>query len=290
MKMDSRCRQYVSLAIDIHGYDKVFESCAVNEDFKSAILGLAILGTLSYGAMKSCINSENFTDLEKERIETIMSQDNITPADIPNFGEKVDAVNRYMEDVMKKRFGYQKASNGKPAWLNEYNKITLSAENLVLTCAKYRYDLPLALYTAYLESCLGTSKRCHDGTNGNKPTHSVWSVGSVDSGANWNYYSHDDESLEPYIRLMLKNYLVDKTVDQVLKSGKLVNTQGNRYASDPRYENKLAAGRRHILRNYPELEDTTETTWDLNPDVIDFAQVLRDGGESSGIHSPEQNA
>lgn len=273
--MNNTCEQHIDLAINTYGYDKVFESFATNKDFKNAILRLALLGTLSYGALRSCIDSNEFTRLEKERIETIMNQNNITPADIPNFNQKVAAVNKYMEDVMKTRYGYRKAANGKPAWLNEYNKISLSADHLVLTCARYHYDLPLALCTAYLESMLGTSKRCHDGTNGNKPTHSVWSVGSVDSGANWNYYKHDNESLEPYIKLMLKNYLVGKTVDQVLKPGKLVNTQGNSYASDPNYENKLAVSRRNLIKKYPDLADTMEHTWNLNPNVIDYKQALK---------------
>lgn len=279
--MNNAVKQYMDQAVELYGYDRVFESCVLNEDVKGFIIGLAMLGTLSYATLKRCENSDSFSDLEKDRIETIMAKDNITPDDIPNYNKKVQAVEQYMEDAMKLRYGYKKAANGKPAWINEYNKITLTAEHLVLTCAKYRYDLPLALATAYHESIFGTSKRCHDGINGKKPTHSVWSVGSYDNGSNKSYYKDDNASLEPYIQLMLRQYLADKTVDQAFKAGELVNSSGNRYASDPNYEVNIAATRKKILNNYPDLADTKESTWNLDPEVLDFAQAMRDADSTA---------
>jgi hypothetical protein len=267
--MNNTCKKYIESAINTYGYNEVFEQCMVNENFKGAIIGLALMGTLGYGMYKSCMKSDQFTPEEKERIETIYNKDEITETDIPDFDSKVEAVTKYMEDMMKLRYGHRKTSNGTPKWKIEYDKITLSPEYLVLTCAKYKYDLPLLLATANVESIFGTSARCHSGTNGNPATHSVFSVGSVDSGANRNYYKNDNDSVVPYIKLMLNNYLVDKTVDDVLKPGKLVNADGNRYATDTKYENTLKYHRNKIIKNYPELEDTMESTWNLNTDFSD---------------------
>lgn len=266
-----RCKTYVNYMVETYGYDEVIDACMLNEDFKGAIIGLALMGTLGYGMFNACLKSDKFTPEEKERIETIVNKDKITPDDIPDFNTKVEAVDKYMKDAMKLRYGYKKDNNGKAKWENEYNKITLSPEYIVLTCAKYRYDLPLLLATANVESVFGTSNRCYKGTNGNPPTNSVFSVGSVDSGKNWNYYKHADDSVEPYIKLMLNNYLVDKTVQDVLHPGKLVNTAGKRYATDTKYESTLKSHRNRIIRNYPELSDTTESTWDLDTDFDGFA-------------------
>lgn len=263
---NSCCRPFVDYMVETYGYDEVLNECMLHENFKGAVIGLALMGTLGYGMLKNCLKSDNFTPMEKERIETIVNKNKITPDDIPGFNAKVEAVNKYMVDAMKQRYGYKKDGNGRPRWENEYDKITLSPEHIVLACAKYKYDLPLLLATAKVESMFGTTPRCYKGTRGNPPTNSVFSVGSVDTGANWNYYKSADASVEPYIKLMLKNYLVDKSVEDVLHPGKLVNTIGKRYASDTKYESTLKSQRNKIIRNYPDLADTTETTWNLDVD------------------------
>ena len=80
---------------------------------------------------------------------------------------------------------------------------------------------------------------------------------------------------------MLRQYLADKTVDEAFKAGKLVNSAGNRYASDPNYEVNIASTRKKILNKYTDLADTKESTWKLDPEVLDFAQVMRDADSTA---------
>ncbi len=95
---------------------------------------------------------------------------------------------------------------------------------------KYDIDVRLFLTQGLLES--------HYGTKGlARKTHSVCNVGAWDDGTITHRYSHPDESIEPYFKLIKEQYLVDKTEDTLLKN--FVNKQGNRYATYPYYEQEL---------------------------------------------------
>lgn len=95
---------------------------------------------------------------------------------------------------------------------------------------KYDIDVRLFLTQGLLES--------HYGTKGlARKTHSVCNVGAWDDGTITHRYSHPNESIEPYFKLIKEQYLVDKTEDTLLKN--FVNKQGNRYASYPYYEQEL---------------------------------------------------
>ena len=102
---------------------------------------------------------------------------------------------------------------------------------LVLKYAdKYDIDPRLFLVQGYLES--------HYGTKGlATKTHSVCNVGAWDDGTITATYKHPNESIEPYYKLISRRYLVNKTIEELLK--KFVDKDGNRYASYLYYEDEL---------------------------------------------------
>lgn len=78
----------------------------------------------------------------------------------------------------------------------------------------------------------------HYGTKGlARRTNSVCNVGAWDDGTITHRYDHPNESLEPYYKLIAKNYLVDKVELDLLIN--FIDKNGNRYASYPYYEVEL---------------------------------------------------
>lgn len=131
---------------------------------------------------------------------------------------------------------------------HKIDELKFSPEHLISVCESTGFDLPLLLAQMQCESNFGLNgARC-------KQTNSPFSVGLYDNGKNIVKYASQDEAIDAYIRLMQNNYLVNgKTVDDMLAPGGFVNKDGNRYASDPQYENKIKATRNAIISRYPEL-------------------------------------
>ena len=153
--------------------------------------------------------------------------------DNSDFQEKVDAVQQYMEYAAKNQ---------------KFNPehIQLSPEYIVKICNSENFDLPLLLAQAHLESCFGLTNRA-------RKTNSVFSVGSYDNGKNVCVYPDQNSSVKSYINLMKNDYLKNKSIDQMLKPGQMVNPLNKRYASDKSYEGKLKNVRNRIIRMFPEL-------------------------------------
>jgi len=210
------------------------EEAIINEgnftQIKSKLLRALLVGALSLTSVESCVNGLNMDDKSKmEMISSIKSE--YKKQDI--FNQKVNAVRDCMESYAK---------------LNGYdvNAIPLSPEALVKACDKHDYDLPLALAQAKLESVFGLAARA-------LRTKSVWSIGSFDNGKNLATYPTANDSIEPYINVMKSDYLANKSIDQMLTPGNMVNQLGQRYASDKNYETTLRSLRNKIIQNYPIL-------------------------------------
>lgn len=113
----------------------------------------------------------------------------------------------------------------------------VDALNLIDLCSKYNVDLRLALVQGHVES--------HFATKGTAArTYSIFNVGAFDGHSvekqkkNGYGYKHPDYSVEPYLKLLVKDYLVDgKTEIDLLN--KFVNKDGKRYASSVTYESML---------------------------------------------------
>lgn len=192
----------------------------------------AILMGITAAAIFASISKLPINNHSKERLvdmvktELAQKQDSL-------FRKKVNSVSDYMITAVKNQ-GY-----------NPEN-LQLSPEEMVKACDETGFDLPLLMAQAHLESCFGFGRRARE-------TGSVFSVGCYDNGKNAVRYDNQNESIRPYIRIMLNNYLNNKDINQLLSTNGFVNKNGQRYASDKNYENKVNFIRRKIISKYPEL-------------------------------------
>ena len=120
----------------------------------------------------------------------------------------------------------------------------LRALILVENCEKYGIPITFTLAQGEIESHFGTRGLAFR-------TNSVWNVGAYD-GHNFNNishrYSNPNESIVPYLELIINNYLPNKIVEDLFES--FVDINGNRYASDKHYETKLSDKYKYITDNY----------------------------------------
>jgi hypothetical protein len=104
----------------------------------------------------------------------------------------------------------------------------LNARILVELCDEYDIDIKFALAQGQIES--------HYATKGlAKKTNSVFNVLAYDGKSfgeicKKGKYSHPDHSIEPYLKLICNDYLVDGKTEYDLLDN-YVNKDGNRYAS-----------------------------------------------------------
>ena len=98
--------------------------------------------------------------------------------------------------------------------------------------------LELALAQGQFES--------HMGTKGRSPGTNPYNVGEYDAGTVMQF-PDTETGVQAYYNLIANNYLKDKQLDELL--GDFVNTEGNRYASDPEYEEKLV-GQIDFIRKF----------------------------------------
>lgn len=110
----------------------------------------------------------------------------------------------------------------------------LNGIKLFELCDKYGVDVRFAMAQAEAESHFGTKGMA-------AKTNIVWNVRTYDGdtlndvkkrGA---HFKHPDDSIEPYLLLLVNSYFVDgKTEEDMFIN--FVNKDGNRYASNPNYE------------------------------------------------------
>lgn len=113
----------------------------------------------------------------------------------------------------------------------------VDALNIIDLCSKYNVDLRLVLAQGHVES--------HFATKGTAArTYSIFNVGAFDGHSankqikNGYGYKHPDYSVEPYLKLLVNDYLVDGKTELDLLN-KFVNKNDKRYASSTTYETML---------------------------------------------------
>ena len=133
---------------------------------------------------------------------------------------------------------------------------SLSGLVIINNCLKYDIDICFVLSQAEQESHFGTQGLA-------RKTNSVFNVYAFD-GHDYNMvnkngkYDHPNDCVEPYLRLLKRDYLVDGKTEYDLMLN-YVNKNGSRYASSETYEEALQ-------RSFAKIKSTT------NIDV--FAQEL----------------
>lgn len=132
------------------------------------------------------------------------------------------------------------------AYLKFFPGTPLTGE-LMARCAKRTYDrtgtfvpIEFALAQGQAESSLGTDM------NHRNPKTNPFSVGEDDDRTT-QFFKGIEHGTQAYYNLVAKNYLKNKSVDQLLQN--FVNVNGERYASDRKYEQKMKKRVDHI-RDY----------------------------------------
>lgn len=116
---------------------------------------------------------------------------------------------------------------------------------LVEECEKYNIDICFALAQGEIES--------HFGTKGiASKLNSVFNVGIYDGKTteeidNKYKFDYPNESIEPYLKLLINRYLINKTEEDLMK--KFVDKDGKRYASNPNYEIMISERYKFISEN-----------------------------------------
>ena len=123
---------------------------------------------------------------------------------------------------------------------------SLNAIALFELCETYDIDVKFALAQGHIESHFGTKGMA-------RKTNSVFNVFAFDGQeyhkiSRKGKYDHPDYSIEPYLKLLVNDYIMDNQTEYDLMT-KFVNKDGKRYASDPCYENKLSKKFEYISNN-----------------------------------------
>lgn len=117
----------------------------------------------------------------------------------------------------------------------------LRAFELVENCEKYNVDIKFVLAQGEVESHFGTKGMA-------SKTNSIWNVGAFD-GYDLKHirtrYNNSNQSIEPYLILLNKKYLINKIELDLLD--KYESVDGYRYATDKFYEEKLKNKYNYIL-------------------------------------------
>lgn len=123
----------------------------------------------------------------------------------------------------------------------------LRAVALVDACEEYSVDVLFALAQGQRESHFGTKGLA-------SKTNSVWNVGAYDGKSFKEIvgkykYKHPNQSIKPYLELLTSKYLTFGCEEALLKN--FVDKNGNRFASDPHYEERLCS-------IYKDIKETTK--------------------------------
>lgn len=182
------------------------------------ILIVSIVAILAFFWSFPKVQKEEFYDTAQEYIKELQLGYQGTKSDL------VDLTQRYIDSVAP--------TSG------------LRALVLVEKCELYNFPIVFALAQGEIESHFGTKGLAFR-------TNSVWNVGAYD---NHSYeeisfkFKNPNDSVEPYLELLINNYLSDKIIEDLFVS--FVDINGNRYASDKYYETKLKDKVNYINKHY----------------------------------------
>ena len=201
----------------------------------AGVSALAIFAAVTNSTLPNITKQHIISYVKEHAKNDEKEQEEQTPQiDTAGYAQRVQDVTKYMETALKNQ-GYS------------WRSTKLKPETLVNASMETGFDLPFLLAAAHQESCFGATPRA-------RRTNSVFSVGSYDNGKDYKTYADPNDSVNDYIDLMNRRYLGDeKSITDLLEPGCFVNDQGNRYASDQKYEGKIKQLRNSIIKKFPSL-------------------------------------
>ena len=116
-------------------------------------------------------------------------------------------------------------------------------------CDEYNMNLFFVIAQAQIESSFATKGL-------GQKMNSAFNVKAYDGkGSKYmDKYDHPDDSIEPYIILVKKNYMVDSKTEMDLMNN-YVNFEGKRYATNPDYEEMMLSTYKKLIDRYDKVYD-----------------------------------
>lgn len=116
-------------------------------------------------------------------------------------------------------------------------------------CDEYNMNLFFVIAQAQIESSFATKGL-------GQKMNSAFNVKAYDGkGSKYmDKYDHPDDSIEPYIILVKKNYLGDSKTEMDLMNN-YVNFEGKRYATNPDYEEMMLSTYKKLINRYDKVYD-----------------------------------
>ena len=116
-------------------------------------------------------------------------------------------------------------------------------------CDEYNMNLFFVIAQAQVESSFATKGL-------GQKMNSAFNVKAYDGkGSKYmDKYDHPDDSIEPYIILVKKNYMGDSKTEMDLMDN-YVNLEGKRYATNPDYEEMMLSTYKKLINRYDKVYD-----------------------------------
>ena len=116
-------------------------------------------------------------------------------------------------------------------------------------CDEYNMNLFFVIAQAQIESSFATKGL-------GQKMNSAFNVKAYDGkGSKYmDKYDHPDDSIEPYIILVKKNYMGDSKTEMDLMNN-YVNFEGKRYATNPDYEEMMLSTYKKLINRYDKVYD-----------------------------------
>lgn len=116
-------------------------------------------------------------------------------------------------------------------------------------CDEYNMNLFFVIAQAQIESSFATKGL-------GQKMNSAFNVKAYDGkGSKYmDKYDHPDDSIEPYIILVKKNYMGDSKTEMDLMNN-YVNFEGKRYATNPDYEEMMLSTYNKLINRYDKVYD-----------------------------------
>lgn len=116
-------------------------------------------------------------------------------------------------------------------------------------CDEYNMNLFFVIAQAQIESSFATKGL-------GQKMNSAFNVKAYDGkGSKYmDTYDHPDDSIEPYIILVKKNYMGDSKTEMDLMNN-YVNFEGKRYATNPDYEEMMLSTYKKLINRYDKVYD-----------------------------------
>ena len=193
---------------------------------KYVILGL-FFGCISFGVhMISTLKERHY--FEKNYIFEVYRQN----LELNYYGAKdtlTDAIDSYIKEI---------------APSSVMNGITF-----VNKCDEYNMNLFFVIAQAQVESSFATKGL-------GQKMNSAFNVKAYDGkGSKYmDKYDHPDDSIEPYIILVKKNYMGNSKTEMDLMNN-YVNFEGKRYATNPDYEEMMLSTYKKLINRYDKVYD-----------------------------------